>query len=175
MNTPPSQVARSAGGEVYEIPGLVPERVMLGKKEHPFAAEYVARRSNMMFNIPMYLRHHLQDFLAFGGKVKIHEIQKLEDIDALPEKVVVNCMGLGAKPVFNDDELTPISGQLSCLIPQTEVQYKLNTQGANFIARKDGIYLGGNGIVGNWDTTPSREQTEKVVTILQELMVNMRG
>jgi D-amino-acid oxidase len=84
-------------------------------------------------------------------------------------------MGLGARLVLNDNELTPISGQLSCLIPQTEAQYKLNTAGASFIARKDRIYLRGNGIVGNWDTTPGREKTEKVVTILQDLMKSMRG
>lgn len=173
LNEPPR--ARGEGGEVYEIPGLIPERLQLSKKEHPFAADYVTRRSNMMFNIPAYLHYHLQDFLAFGGKVKIHEIKKLEDIDALPEKVVVNCMGLGAKPVFNDEGLTPVSGQLSCLIPQSDVQYKMSTQGANFIARKDGIYLGSNGIIGNWDTTPSKEQTEKVVGILQDVMEKMRG
>jgi D-amino-acid oxidase len=115
----------------------------------------------MMFNIPTSLRHHLQDFRACGGKVKIHKSKKLEDIDALPEKVVTNCMDLGARLIFNNNELTPISGQLSCLIPQTEMQYKLNTAGASFIARKDRVYLGGNGIVSNWGTTLSREQAEK--------------
>jgi D-amino-acid oxidase len=164
-----------AGGEDFEIEGLLPERVRLGKKEHPFNANYVTRRANMMFNIPSYLRHHLNDFLLFGGKVKIHEIKKLEDIDALPERVVVNCMGLGAKPVFDDKELTPVSGQLSCLIPQSDANYKLYTKGANFISRKDGIYLGSNGIVGNWDTTPSREQTEKIFTILNKVMTEMKG
>jgi glycine/D-amino acid oxidase-like deaminating enzyme len=164
------------GGEAYDVPGLVPERMRLSAREHPFGAKkWVGRRANLMFNIPAYLHHHLSDFLLFGGKVKIQEIKRLEDIDALPERVVVNCLGLGAKAVFNDEELTPVSGQLSCLIPQTEVQYKLITMGANFIARKDGIYLGGNGIVGNWDTTPSREQTEKVVGVLQKLMDEMRG
>lgn len=164
------------GGEVYDVPGLIPERVQLSANEHPFGKKkWVGRRANLMFNIPAYLHHHLSDFLLFGGKVKVQEIKRLEDIDALPERVVVNCLGLGAKAVFNDAELTPVSGQLSCLIPQTEVQYKLITMGANFIARKDGIYLGGNGIVGNWDTTPSREQTEKVVGVLQKLMDEMRG
>ena len=164
-----------AGGEDFEIHGQLPERVKLTEKEHPFNAGHVTRRTNLMFNIPSYLRHNLNDFLMFGGKVKIHEIKKLEDIDALPERVVVNCMGLGAKPVFNDQELTPVSGQLSCLIPQADINYKLYTQGANFISRKDGIYIGSNGIVGNWDTTPSKEQTEKTVGILQKLMQEMRG
>lgn len=181
-NPPPSVQVRpnpamvAMGGEAYDVPGLIPERVQLSKQEHPFGAKkWVGRRANLMFNIPAYLHHHLSDFLLFGGKVKVHKIKRLEDIDALPERVVVNCMGLGAKAVFNDAELTPVSGQLSCLIPQTEVQYKLITMGANIIARKDGIYLGGNGIVGNWDTTPSREQTEKVVGVLQKLMDEMRG
>ena len=164
-----------AGGEDFEIHGLIPERVKLTSKEHPFNADHVTRRTNLMFNIPSYLRHQLTDFVMFGGKIKIQEIKSLEDIDALPEKVVVNCMGLGAKPVFNDQELTPVSGQLSCLIPQSDINYKLYTQGANFISRKDGIYIGSNGIVGNWDTTPSKEQTEKTVGIIQKLMEEMRG
>jgi hypothetical protein len=29
--------------------------------------------------------------------------------------------------------------------------------------------------VGNWDTTPDRAHTEKVVHVLQELMKDMRG
>lgn len=166
---------RAPGSEDFEIHGLIPEYIRLEAKEHPFKADYVTRRSNLMFNIPAYLRHQLMDFTMFGGKVQVHEIKTLEDIDALAEKVVVNCMGLGAKSVFNDTELTPVSGQLSCLIPQSDVNYKLSTQGANFIARKDGIYIGSNGIVGNWDTTPSKEQTEKTVGILQKLMEEMRG
>ena len=163
------------GGEDFELHGLIPERVRLSSKEHPFKADYVTRRSNLMFNIPTYLRQNLNDFLLFGGKVKIQEIKSLEDIDALPEKVVVNCMGLGAKAVMNDDELTPVSGQLSCLIPQSDINYKLYTKGANFISRKDGIYIGSNGIVGNWDTTPSKEQTEKTVGILMKMMEDMKG
>jgi len=163
------------GGEAFHIEGLVPGRVRLSKKEHPFKADYVTRGAGMTFNIPSYLHHHLSDFHQFGGKVKIMEIRTLEDIDALEEKVVVNCMGLGAKPVFNDTELTPVSGQLSCLIPQNDIHYKLNTSGAYFINRKDGIYLGGNSIMGNWDTTPSKEQTEKVLSAMNQLLKDMKG
>ncbi len=163
------------GPEPLEISGLLPARVELGRREHPFRGRYVSRMTSMMFNIPTYLHKQLGDFLLFGGKVQVREIKRLEDIDALPEKCVINCMGLGAKAVFNDEELTPVSGQLACLIPQPEVTYRLSTPGAYAIARKDGIYLGGNSIVGNWDTTPDRAHTEKVVHVLQELMKDMRG
>lgn len=163
------------GGSPLQVEGLLPESVMLSRKEHPFRARYVSRTPSLVFNIPTYLHKQLTDFLLFGGKIQVREIRRLEDIDALPEKCIINCMGLGAKSVFGDNELTPVSGQLACLIPQPEVTYRLSTAGAYAIARKDGIYLGGNNIVGNWDTTPSREQTEKVVHALQELMQDTRG
>ncbi|GAB3275097.1 FAD-dependent oxidoreductase [Larkinella harenae] len=163
------------GSEVYHLDGLVPERKELNRNEHRFGANYVTWRSNMMFNIPSYLHHQLSMFMMLGGKLTVQEIKRPEDIDALPEQCVVNCMGLGAKEVFNDPELTPISGQLACLIPQSEVTYKLITKGANIIARKDGIYLGGNGLVGNWDTTPKREYTQEWVDIIQQVMKDMRS
>ena len=172
---PTGQMEASLGGEVYHLTGLIPERQELGSKQHPFGANHVTWRSNMMFNIPSYLHHQLSTFIMLGGKLKVHEIKTLEDIDALPEKCVVNCMGLGAKEVFQDEELTPVSGQLACLIPQSEVTYKLNAKGASIISRKDGIYLGGNGLVGNWDTTPKREYTEKFVDVIQSVMNEMRG
>lgn len=170
---PTGQPDIGQGGEVYHLDGLLPERQELSAKQHPFGAAYVTWRSNMMFNIPSYLHHQMSTFVMLGGRILIREIKKLEDIDALPERCVVNCMGLGAKAVFNDEELTPVSGQLACLIPQPEVTYKLNAQGASVIARKDGIYLGGNGLVGNWDTTPKREYTEQFVERIQKVMNEM--
>jgi D-amino-acid oxidase len=165
----------NGGAEIFHLPGLAPEWNDLSKKDHPFDAEVVRKRSNMIFNIPSYLNFHMNNFLLRGGKLKIHEIKTLENIDALAEKVVVNCMGLGAKSVFNDEELTPVSGQLACLVPQTEVDYKLATKGAYFITRKDGIYLGGTGVLGDWNTVPNRELSEKWVDIMADLMREMKG
>jgi D-amino-acid oxidase len=171
----PKATDGNGGTEIFHIDGLVPEWRLLNKKEHPFSADLVRKRSNMVFNIPSCLNHLLNNFLLRGGKLQIIEIKSLENIDALPEKVIVNCMGLGAKEVLNDQNLMPISGQLACLIPQPEINYKLSTKGANFISRKDGIYLGGNGLEGNWNTTPDREVTEKWIAILSNVMKEMQG
>lgn len=171
----PDPNAPRRGGEVFHLDGLVPNRVELSSKEHPFKAPFVSRGAGLMFNIPAYLNYHLNSFLLYGGKVKIKAIGSLEDIDALPEKVVVNCMGLGAKTVFNDEELTPVAGQLACLIPQSNVPYKLMTEKAYFISRPDGIYLGGNAVFGSWDTNPSRQETERLVEAIHEVMIGMKG
>lgn len=172
----PKNTDGNGGSEVYHLAGLAPEWKELRKSDHPFKnAELVRRRSNVVFNIPSYLNHFLNNFLIRGGKLKIHEIKSLEDIDALPQKVVVNCMGLGAKEILNDEHMFPISGQLACLIPQSDVTYKLATSGAYFITRKDGIYLGGSGKENSWDTTPDRTLTEKWVDVLSDLMKEMKG
>ena len=35
----------------------------------------------------------------------------------------MNCTGLGAKALFGDEELTPVKGQLTFLLPQPEIAY----------------------------------------------------
>src|SRR5690606_14535399 len=110
----------------------------------------------------------------FGGKVVIKEFKSLEDIDALAEKCVVNCTGLGSMQLFNDDSMMPIAGQLSFLIPQPDFNYRISAEGGYAIPRKDGIILGGNALEGSWDENPSREQTEKVVEALRNVMNKLR-
>lgn len=157
-----------------KIDGLVPERKILNQKEHPFHVDKVAMQTTMVFNIPSYLNKHISDFHSFGGHIKIKEFKTLEEIDALPEKCIINCSGLGSYHLFNDTNLTPVSGQLAFLIPQADFNYRISTNGASAIPRKDGIVLGGNGLIGNWDENPSKEQTEKVVHALSEVMNKMR-
>ncbi len=56
-----------------------------------------------------------------------------------------------------------------------DLNYRLTTPDGYLIPRKDGLVLGGNALKGSWDTTPSREQTEKVVAAINEVMDHMRG
>jgi D-amino-acid oxidase len=58
-----------------------------------------------------------------GAIIKVMELWDRGEIQKLPEKLVFNCTGLGAKALFNDEELVPLKGQLTILLPQPEVQY----------------------------------------------------
>lgn len=157
------------------LPGLLPESRLLSKRQHPFKASVVATQPTMVFNIPSYLHKLTNDFQSFGGKIHIREIKNLQELNALPERCIVNCTGLGAKALFNDDELIPISGQLSFLIPQPEINYMLETPYGYVLPRKDGLVLGGNAKRGNWDTTPDPKQTETVINAINNAMLQMRG
>ena len=148
---------------------VLPQPVRLSPKEHPFHAPVVYRRTSMVFNIPALLKMYTDDLLRFGGVVKIREFKRTEDLDALPETCLVNCTGIGAKALTDDEHLTPISGQLAFVIPQEEVHYRIASGGAYTINRKDGIIIGGTHKKGSWDTNPSREDTQRMVTEIKEV------
>ena len=150
--------------ERHAFMNVLPQPVRLSPKEHPFRAPLVYRRTSMVFNIPALLKMYTDDFLRYGGAVKIREFKRREDLDALSEACLVNCTGIGAKRLTDDPHLTPISGQLAFVIPQQEVHYRIASENAYTINRKDGIIIGGTHKKGSWDTNPSREDTERLVT-----------
>jgi D-amino-acid oxidase len=156
------------------IPGLLPERHVLAQKDHPFHVDKIVKQTTLVFNIPTYINKHLNDFLSFGGKVVIKDFKSLEDVDALAEKCILNCTGLGSMTLFNDTEMMPIAGQLSFLIPQPDFNYRISTENGYAIPRKDGIILGGNALEGSWNEMPDGAQTEKVVQALTDVMNKLR-
>ncbi|MEP6738502.1 MAG: FAD-dependent oxidoreductase [Chryseolinea sp.] len=167
--------ATGHGPAALDIPGMLPKATILEKGQHPFHTDQVAREKSMVFNIPSYLNKLVSDFLAFGGKIAIKEFHNPDDIGALAEKCIVNCTGLGAKALFNDDNLIPVAGQLSFLIPQPSFNYRITTEKGYIIPRKDGVILGGNMLKGVWDETPNPAQTLKVINALRETVSKMRS
>jgi hypothetical protein len=147
---------------------------MLKKDEHPFEADEVMKQTTLVFNIPSYLNKLTTDFFDFGGKMVINEFKSLEEVDALVEKCIINCTGLGSMALFNDTNMMPVAGQLSFLIPQVDFNYRISTENGYAIPRKDGIVLGGNALKGSWDENPNPEQTKKVVAALMDVMNHMR-
>jgi len=153
-----------------EIGDLVGESGDVPEGNTPFQFSNIHRTYGMRFQVPAYLAAQLEDFELFGGKVVIRDFNRLEDVDALPEKVVVNCLGIGSKAIFPDDELIPIRGQLTHLVPQPGLNYRLSAEGISFNPRDDALSCGGSTLPGIWDTTPDKQETARVIDGLIELV-----
>lgn len=153
-----------------EIADLIGESTDLPEGATPFKFKHVHRNHGLRFQVPQYLAAQVEDFESFGGKFVIREFKRPEDFDALPEKVVVNCMGLGTKGIFKDDELMPIRGQLTHLMPQPELNYRFASEGISFNPRADALSCGGSTIPDIWDTTPDKKETARVIDGLMELV-----
>lgn len=157
------------------LAGLLPELHNLGPRDHPFPFPYVRQFDTMFIEPSIYLEAMLREFRLAGGTVVVGEMKDLRDVLALPQPVIVNCTGLGAKALFNDSELVPIKGQLTVLLPQPEIDYATEPPGLYMFPRRDGIVLGGTHERGNWDLQPNREAEARIVAGHAAISRDMRG
>lgn len=156
------------------------ERVVLGPGEHPFPTPYASVRSTLRIEPSVYLDALVRDVRREGADIVIRTFDRRRDLAALPEPVVVNCTGLGARRLVGDDELTPLKGQLTLLVPQPEVDYATfgaaTPQSGGFVhmqPRRDGIALGGTSVEGEWSLEPDAEARRRIVEAHLDLFSRM--
>jgi len=140
-----------------------PGRRLLGRQEHPFPVESVARYETMYIETGRFLRELAEDIQIAGGHIVVRSFATPAEVAALSERLVFNCTGLGAAALFGDKELTPIRGQLAILVPQPEVQYAFNGSAGYMFPRADGILLGGTFERGVADATPQSDDIARIV------------
>jgi len=135
-----------------EIEPLYPDARQLSPAEHPFDVPYVYRFYSMLIEPAIYLRALLRDFLTSKGELVVREFREAGELASLPERLLFNCTGLGARDLFHDNELIPVRGQLSFLLPQPEIDYMTTGPGDIYMfPRHDGVLLGGSHDRAVWD------------------------
>jgi hypothetical protein len=158
--------------DLYDlVSDLRPKTVALGADENPFPGRNVRRGTNMMFNITAYAHLLISDFLEGGGHIVTREFHSPADFAALPQKVLINATGYGARALFGDETVIPVRGQLARLIPQPEVSYGLFYDGVSMVPRRDGLVIQAFGPdegegYGDDTTVPDREAAERAVATI---------
>jgi len=155
------------------LQGLLPEIKDLPAGTHSFGSKYVRQFDGMIVEPPIYLPAMLTDVRIAGGKVVVREMKSLDEVKGLPEKLVFNCTGLGAKALFGDEELTPIRGQLTILLPQPEVTYATAYENTYMFSRRDGVLLGGTHEMGDWNLQPDLETKAAILAKQAKLFDGM--
>jgi glycine/D-amino acid oxidase-like deaminating enzyme len=146
------------------------DRDLLGPGQHPFQTRYARRAPHLHFDPDIYLDALMRDVLTFGGSISVRGFDSPRDFMALDEPLIVNCTGLGAKQLFDDQEMTPIKGQLTVLLPQPEVDYTA----AAMTPRASGIVLGHVLQRGESSLEVDQEAQIGVVENAMETFNNMR-
>lgn len=141
--------------------------------EHVFSEGYARRFHTMMIEPSIYLTELLAEVQGAGARIGIRTFADASEVLSLPEQLVFNCTGLGAKQLFGDEELMPIKGQLSFLMPQPEVNYNLITETHYMFPRTDGILLGGSYEKGQWNTAPDVAVADSILRYHQALFERM--
>jgi glycine/D-amino acid oxidase-like deaminating enzyme len=160
------------------LAAFLPEMRDLSRDEHPFPdAPFprVRQFDGMLVEPHVYLARMLSDVRGAGGTVRVQEIADREAVRALPERIVFNCTGLGARALFGDEELVPIKGQLTFLLPQPEIGYTI-LMGSNYMfPRSDGILLGGTHEEGVWSLDPDPAARARILGEQQRFFEGFRG
>jgi glycine/D-amino acid oxidase-like deaminating enzyme len=160
------------------IRDITPRWVELPPGSHPFPAKHVSRNSGLTFNVADYSRQLLNDFQIAGGRIETTEFHTPADLAPLPQTVVINCTGYGARALWSDESIVPVRGQIGWLIPQEGVHYGLYYKDIGVLARRDGIVVQGNiydDMYGynNADETANRAESEAALQTLQDLYNRM--
>jgi D-amino-acid oxidase len=149
-------------------------REVLQPGEHPFPTKYAIRTPSMRIEPSIYLDALVRDVLLWDGHIVIRKFDTPRDLITLREPIIVNCTGLGARELFGDQELVPLKGQLTVLVPQPEVTYhtqgglrnqpeRPGSLGIHMMPRSDGIALGGTSQRGVWTLEPDEDERKRVV------------
>ena len=180
---------RRAAGEAQAEAGLLPAHLETGRSilqpgEHPFPSPYASVGLRMRIEPSIYLDALVRDVILFGGQIVIRKFDTPRDLMTLGESLIVNCTALGSRELFNDQDLTPVKGQLTFLVPQPEVNYVINgvVRDANggvyrvgTMPRRDGIALGRTAERGVWTLEPNEEAIARTVEAHIALYALMRG
>ena len=158
---------------------LTPRSHDLPPGTHPFPTRYASRSSSLTFNIAGYSRQLVNDFLVEGGKIEHVEFHTPSELSQLPQKVVINATGYGARALWKDESIVPVRGQIAWLIPQPEVNYGVGYKSVNILSRRDGIVVQDAGIgemegYNNDNEQPDRAAAEAAVNTVAELYAHMK-
>lgn len=118
-----------------------------------YTAGFVARLP--LIQTSLYLRQLITLFQEIGGTITRGRVETLADV---PGDLAINCTGLGARTLCNDETLFPISGHILKVKTERPMRCMLDEDGPNGLAyifpRADACVLGGTAVDGDWDETP---------------------
>lgn len=158
------------------VKDLTPVSEDVESSDHPFSERYVKKGSRMIFNISAYVQTLLGEITSLGGRLVQREFHEVGEIASLPQKVVVNASGLGAKALFGDELMVPVRGQLTFLIPDPNIEYTFSNPDAYVIPRRDGLVVGSsrNGRYGSTDLAVDPKQSFDAVAAIARSMRSMK-
>lgn len=168
----------SAGPVGRELPGgpeLYPETRFHSDAQRSYGFPHVRQFTSLMIEPQTYLRALLRDFYAAGGRVVIGELKTREELAQLPERVIFNCTGLGARAIFGDQGMVSMRGQIEVLLPQPELDYGYLANSLYMFPRADGVILGGTFEAGNWSMDADEATTTRIIEGNAQIARGLRG
>ncbi len=100
---------------------------------------------------PLYLPNLHDQFVAAGGAIEERVVESLGEL-AGEAALLVNCSGVGARELADDNAVYPIRGQTMLIeAPDISLGYMDNDVVNHIFPRADGVLIGGIKVKGDWN------------------------
>ena len=142
------------------------------KDDTPFPARFVYKFRTFAIDMPRYLESLKSDFLKRGGDIRHIKISRLADLATLPQRVLFNCLGAGAGPIFENRELQSISSWV-VTIPGSQIDYMLVGEGCVAIPRSHSTILVGPRLFGPPSVAAMHSTVTQVVSAAKSVFDTM--
>jgi D-amino-acid oxidase len=118
-------------------------------------------------DMPPYLRHLEDRFIAAGGRLEVRPVASLDEAAAIAP-LAANCAGLGAAALTGDRQLTPVRGP-KIVVANPGVDYffieaPFGSIWAGFIPHGDHVVLGGTHRESD-DMTPDPAEADEIIRL----------
>lgn len=125
------------------------DTVMVSFNENTQEHESI-RYHTLRIDVPTYMQDLFGEVAKKGARIEQKTFKKPSEILNLNEEIIFDCTGLGARELFNDNQLFPIRGQLVYLNPNPNIDYMIFARTNNtkvpylyMIPHKSRIVVGG--------------------------------
>lgn len=145
---------------------------------HELPDGYAAGRTARVpcIQAPTYLDWLARRFADLGGVVEVRELATLDDAGG---EVVVNCAGVGACGLADDQDLRPVRGQVAYVRTRVPLRFMVDETGPNALAyvlpRPDVVVLGGTAEEGDGEMQPRPETTRSILERTLRLQPQLAG
>lgn len=154
----------------HELPdwfGLLPDVRPCHADELPAGYRHGVRYTAPLVTMPVHLPYLVERLNEAGGSIERGTVPNLDEA-ARRAPILVNCTGVGARALADDQDVSPIRGQHVVVANPGITEFvEVDTgDSAKLVAvypHGDHVVLGGTAEPGVWDRTPSLDTANAIV------------
>jgi D-amino-acid oxidase len=130
-----------------------------------------------LLDMPIYLGYLLERFRAAGGRLRIAPIHSLEDAFSHSD-LVINCTGLQARELADDQDVYPIRGQIVVIANPGVTEFFVEDADdvpdqLYILPHGNKVVLGGTAEAGSWELEPDASIAKAIVARCAAVMPSL--
>jgi len=111
----------------------------------------------------IFLPYLMNEFRKAGGKIFQREVMALEEFIE-ENTIVINCSGMGARTLVNDEAMIPVKGQIVMVDLHLDIPIILiESEPTYIVQRKDGMIIGGTREENVFSETTDEETLQAIL------------